>query len=127
MWHLDLSSHLATTDMGRKLGAPPPLGEGSWIPICHNVARAETYLRAKFHLDPSNRLATIHQRHRQDRQTTVAQKRVDRSEGSRPIRRMTCFCARSCLLGVAIIAPALKYFVALIFNAINSVTRQRLN
>jgi len=34
------------------------------------VARAEAYLRAKFHLDPSNRLAAIHQRHRQtDRQT----------------------------------------------------------
>jgi len=29
------------------------------------VARAEAYLRARFHLDPSNRLATIHQRHRQ--------------------------------------------------------------
>jgi len=33
------------------------------------VARAEAYLRAKFHLDPSNRLATVHQRHRQDGQT----------------------------------------------------------
>jgi len=34
----------------------------------------ETYLHAKFHLGSSNRLATIHQRHRQDmtdRQTTV--------------------------------------------------------
>jgi len=31
------------------------------------VARAEAYLRATFHLDPSNRLATVHQRHRQDR------------------------------------------------------------
>jgi len=29
------------------------------------VARAEAYLRAKFHLDPSNRLATVHQRNRQ--------------------------------------------------------------
>jgi len=33
----------------------------------------EAYLQAKFHLDPSNRSATIHQRHRQtdrqDRQT----------------------------------------------------------
>jgi len=29
---------------------------------------AEAYLHAKFHLDPSNRLATVHQRHRQDRQ-----------------------------------------------------------
>jgi len=27
------------------------------------------YLHAKLHLDPSNRLATVHQRHRQDRQT----------------------------------------------------------
>ena len=49
----------------------------------------EAYLRAKFHLDPSNRLATVHERHRQtgqDRQRsdsigrtilqTVAQKRV---------------------------------------------------
>jgi len=26
------------------------------------------YLNAKFHLDPSKRLATVHQRHRQDRQ-----------------------------------------------------------
>jgi len=31
------------------------------------VDRADAYLRAKFYLDPSNRLATIHQRHRQDR------------------------------------------------------------
>jgi len=53
------------------------------------VAGAEAYLRAKFNIDPSNRLATIHQRYRQDRQTgqrsdsigrtvlqTVAQKRL---------------------------------------------------
>ena len=33
------------------------------------MARGEAYLDAKFHLDPSNRLATIHQRYRQDRQT----------------------------------------------------------
>jgi len=33
------------------------------------MARAEAYLHAKFHLDPSNRLATMHQRYRQDRQT----------------------------------------------------------
>jgi len=30
---------------------------------------ADFYLHAKFHLDPSNRLATIHQRHRQTGQT----------------------------------------------------------
>jgi len=33
------------------------------------VARAEAYLHSKFHLDPSNRLATIHQRYRQTGQT----------------------------------------------------------
>jgi len=33
------------------------------------VARAEAYLHAKFHLDLTNRLATIHQRYRQERQT----------------------------------------------------------
>jgi len=56
--------------MGQKLGQGLcPFGEGSWVPISHNVARAEAYLRAMFHLDPSNCLATIHQRHRQtDRQ-----------------------------------------------------------
>ena len=37
------------------------------------MARAEAYLHAKFHLDPSNRLATIHQRHRQTDRQTVAQ------------------------------------------------------
>jgi len=46
-------------------------GRGSWVPIWSNVARAESYLNAKFHLDPSNRLATVHQRHRQDRQTEM--------------------------------------------------------
>jgi len=33
------------------------------------VARAEAYLHAKFYLDPSNRLATVHQHYRHDRQT----------------------------------------------------------
>ena len=32
---------------------------------------AEAYLHAKFNLDPSNRLATVHQRHRQTGQTTI--------------------------------------------------------
>jgi len=42
---------------------------GSWVPIEHNVAGAEAYLHAKFHLDLSNRLATIHQCHRQTDRT----------------------------------------------------------
>jgi len=61
-------------------GLCPLLGEGSWVPIRgswvpiqHNAAGAEAYLRTKWHLDasstlatidPSNRLATIHQRYR---------------------------------------------------------------
>jgi len=58
---------LPTIDMGRKLGAVPIWGElGPHLTQC---GRAEAYLHAKFHLDPSNHLATIHQRHRQDRQT----------------------------------------------------------
>jgi len=32
-WHLDPSSHLATTDMGRKSVAVPLWGRGSWVPI----------------------------------------------------------------------------------------------
>jgi len=50
--------------MGRKLGF------GLVVPLLWRGARAEAYLYAKFiHLDPSNRLATVHQHHRQDRQT----------------------------------------------------------
>ena len=64
-WHLDLSSRLATTEMGQKWGLCPIFG-GSWVPIQHNVAGTQAYLHAKFHLHPFNRLATIHQRHRQD-------------------------------------------------------------
>jgi len=54
---------------GPKIGGCAPLGEGELGPFYHDVARDEAYLRAKFHLDPSNRLATIHQRYRQTGQT----------------------------------------------------------
>ena len=40
------------------------------------MASIEAYLHAKFDLDPSNRLATVHRRHRQDRET-------DRTDGQR--------------------------------------------
>jgi len=53
--------------MGQKLGAVPLWRRGSWVPIPRNVARADTYLHTKFHLDQSNRLDTIHQRYSQDR------------------------------------------------------------
>jgi len=52
------------------------------------VARAEAYLRVKFHLDPSNRFTTIHQRYRQtdrtDRQTTDRKHRANRFTNGRP-------------------------------------------
>ena len=44
------------------------------------MARAEAYLHAKFHLDPFNRLATIHQRYRQTGQTDSQTDR-QRSDG----------------------------------------------
>jgi len=47
------------------MGLYMTLFEGAnWVPIKNNVAWAEAYLHAKFHLDPSIRLATIHQRYR---------------------------------------------------------------
>jgi len=42
-------------DMGRKVGALCPLGGSELVPIYHNVAYAEAYLRSECHLDPSNR------------------------------------------------------------------------
>jgi len=49
---------------------------GGGVPLWRGVAISmwpwpRPYLHAKFHLDPSNRLATIHQRYRQTGQTTV--------------------------------------------------------
>jgi len=61
--------HPAVWPHGPKTGGLCPFGEGSWVPICYNMARAEAYLHATFHLDPSNSLATIHQRYRQTGQT----------------------------------------------------------
>ena len=39
--------------------------------------RAEAYLRAKFYLDPSNRLATVHERYRQDRSDRQTDRQTD--------------------------------------------------
>jgi len=71
-----MGDRLATIDMGRKLGGVPPFfggGRRSWVPIQHNVAGAEAYLHVKFHLGPSNRLATIHQHYRQTDSGPIAQ------------------------------------------------------
>jgi len=53
-----MGDRLATIDMDRKLGAVPLRGRGSWVPIQHNVTRAEAYLPTMRHLDPSSRLPT---------------------------------------------------------------------
>jgi len=50
---------------GPKIGGCALWGRSSWVPIWYNVARAEAYLHAKFHLDPFNLLATVHQRYRE--------------------------------------------------------------
>ena len=73
-----MGDRLTTIDMGRKLGGVPLFsGGGAELgPPSNNMAGAEAYLHAKFHLRPSNRLATIHQHHRQTAQT--GQDRLDR-------------------------------------------------
>jgi len=58
------SDRLATKDMGQKV-----LREELGLHLTR-VAWAEAYRHAKFHFDPSNRLAAIHQRHSQTGQTT---------------------------------------------------------
>ena len=57
--------------MSQKLGgaAVSPFFWGELGPHLAQCGRDEAYLRAKFHLDPSSHLATIHKRCRQDRQT----------------------------------------------------------
>ena len=74
-WHLDPSSYLATTAIGRKLGAVPHWERASWVPIQRSVARVEAGMRAEFHLDPSNRLATVHQRYTVSRTRQTGQDR----------------------------------------------------
>jgi len=53
-----MGDRLATVDMGRKEGGCcAPFREGEFGPIYYNVAWAEAYLRTKWHLDSSSRLA----------------------------------------------------------------------
>ena len=70
------------------------------------MARAEAYLRVKFHLDPSNRLATIHQRHGQDRTDKTGQTDRQRSDSiGRTVlqtvaqKLCTCYCFDSVFRG----------------------------
>jgi len=54
-----------------------PLSVGSLVPIEHNVAWAEAYLHAMSHPNPSNHLATIHQRFTQTGQTMTDRQQSD--------------------------------------------------
>ena len=58
----------------------PLWGRGAVSPSNTILARDKPYLLAKFHLDPSNRLATVHGRHRQDRTDS----RANRFTNGRP-------------------------------------------
>jgi len=59
-WRAHPSNHLATIDMGQKLGGGgcALFSGGSWVPIEHKVAWAEAYLHTKWYLSLSSRLAT---------------------------------------------------------------------
>jgi len=55
-----MGDRLATIDTGRKVGRGCCGALGPhWVTVQHNVAWAEAYPFTKWHLDPSNRLATI--------------------------------------------------------------------
>jgi len=52
----EMGNRLGTIDMGRKVeagGCCAPFRGGSWVPIKHNVAWTEAYLRTKWYLDPA--------------------------------------------------------------------------
>jgi len=68
-WHLNPLSHLAATGMGLKLGAVPLWGGGAGCQCNTMWPGPRPTMHAKFHIDPFNRLATLHQRYRQQKQT----------------------------------------------------------
>ena len=53
----EMGDRLATVDMGRKVRVAVPLSGGAGSPS-NNLAWAEAYFHAKWHLDTSSRLAT---------------------------------------------------------------------
>ena len=54
-----MGDRLATTDMGRTVGAAVPLSEQELGGRLTNVAWADAYLHTNWHLDPSSRLDKI--------------------------------------------------------------------
>ena len=85
-WHLNLSSRLATTDMGHFLG-------GSWVPILHNVAWAESTSMLCFILinEPLGNNTTTLQTDRTDR-TGQRSDNVRRTDFGRPFVKRFALC-----------------------------------
>ena len=63
--------------MGLKLGVPSPFWGGELGPHLTRVARPKAYLHAKFHIEPFDRLATVHQRYRQTDRQDMTEQRSD--------------------------------------------------
>jgi len=62
---------------------------------------AHVYLRATFHLNPSNRFATIHQRHRQDREIDRQRSNsIGRTVFGRPFVKRFALCYPTVVLSV---------------------------
>jgi len=61
----EMGDRLVIIDIDRKVGAAVPLSVGGAGSPSNNVAWAVAYLCTRWHLDPSNRFATIHQPYRQ--------------------------------------------------------------
>ena len=99
-WHLDPCSRLSTIDMGRKLWVLCLLfWEGELGPHLTRCDKGGGL--PKFPLDPSNHLATIHQRHRQtgEKQTDIQTGQQSDSIGQtvfgRPFVKRFALCYRS--------------------------------
>jgi len=61
----EMGDHLATINNGQKVGAAVVPFCGGAVSPSNSVTEAEAYLSTKWHLDPSNCLATIRQHYRQ--------------------------------------------------------------
>ena len=71
------------------------------------MARAETYQHAKFHLDRSNRLATVHERHRQTGQTGQRSDSIGRTfykRSPKNCQRQSCNAINFLSSGINILA-----------------------
>ena len=72
---------------GPKIGGAAPFGDGELGPHLTHCGQVQGYLHANFHLDPSNRLATVDERHRQTGQDRTGQ--TDNGLNGRPKIRST--------------------------------------